>query len=431
MKNNYSSYEKNKVLKITLITITTAILAVGAFLGGGYVRRAQWESELRKNYSYAFIGEDREVEYGTEIRIVDLKKELLDVDLSLENIKISINGEDQTSDKIYKFLKINDNKIKCTLTEAVEGEKISVARTYIYKVIDTVKPKLEGIADKEITVGQEIDLKEGIVATDPIDGELEVETSGDFNKDASGEYTITVKAKDKNNNEASSNFKVTVKEKPVEVQQANNTNESNKDNKKQSTSNNNGNTQNNNNNSNNDNNNNSNNNNNNQSSGSSSSGNNSGSNNQGSGSSTTPSTPSTPSTQTDTFVYKSLPSNASSTFSLVNQKRTDAGVNALTWDSGLAKVAEARAMDLAKTGTFSHTTPNLGTPAQTMAKYGYSYSSLAENLAGNSTNTGAVNAWMNSSGHRTNMLNAKYKKTGIGVVTSPKYGKIYCQIFTN
>ena len=66
-----------------------------------------------------------------------------------------------------------------------------------------------------------------------------------------------------------------------------------------------------------------------------------------------------------------------------------------------------------------------------MAKYGYSYSSLAENLAGNSSNTGAVNAWMNSSGHKTNMLNAKYKKTGIGVVTSPKYGKIYCQIFTN
>ena len=131
MKNNYSSYEKNKVLKITLITITTAILAVGAFLGGGYVRRAQWESELRKNYSYAFIGEDREVEYGTEIRIVDLKKELLDVDLSLENIKISINGKDQTSDKIYKFLKINDNKVKCTLSDVIDGEQIIVARTYM------------------------------------------------------------------------------------------------------------------------------------------------------------------------------------------------------------------------------------------------------------------------------------------------------------
>jgi uncharacterized protein YkwD len=94
-------------------------------------------------------------------------------------------------------------------------------------------------------------------------------------------------------------------------------------------------------------------------------------------------------------------------------------------------VAEARAMDLSKTGTFSHTTPNLGTPAQTMQKYGISYTSLAENLAGNSSDSAAVTAWMNSSGHKTNMLNEKYKKTGIGVVTSPKYGKIYCQIFTN
>ena len=279
MKKGYRSYKRQKFLKLLTITITTLLLSVSAFTAGGMIRRAQWTSEKRKAFENFFIGKDKEVEYGTEISIVDLKRQMLKVDLSMENVKIDINGEEQPSDRVYKFLKINDNKIKCTLTEAVEGEKISVARTYIYKVIDTVKPKLEGIADKEITVGQEIDLKEGIVATDPIDGELEVETSGDFNKDASGEYTITVKAKDKNNNEASSNFKVTVKEKPVEVQQANNTNESNKDNKKQSTSNNNGNTQNNNNNnSNNDNNNNSNNNNNNQSSGSSSSGNNSGSN---------------------------------------------------------------------------------------------------------------------------------------------------------
>ena len=147
-------------------------------MAGGYVRKAQWESELRKNYAYAFIGEDREIEYGTEIRIVDLKKELLDVDLSLENIKISINGEDQASDKIYKFLKVNDNKVKCTLTDVIDGEQISVAKTYIYKVIDTVKPILEGISDKEISQGEEIDLKAGIVAKDPIDGDLEVNTSG-------------------------------------------------------------------------------------------------------------------------------------------------------------------------------------------------------------------------------------------------------------
>ena len=64
-----------------------------------------------------------------------------------------------------------------------------------------------------------------------------------------------------------------------------------------------------------------------------------------------------------------------------------------------------------------------------LAKYGYSYSSLAENLAGNSTNTGAVNAWMNSEGHRANILSNNYNYTGIGVVNSPKYGKILTQMF--
>ena len=42
-----------------------------------------------------------------------------------------------------------------------------------------------------------------------------------------------------------------------------------------------------------------------------------------------------------------------------------------------------------------------------------------------------VDDLVKSMDYKANMLNAKYKKTGIGVVTSPKYGKIYCQIFTN
>ena len=52
-----------------------------------------------------------------------------------------------------------------------------------------------------------------------------------------------------------------------------------------------------------------------------------------------------------------------------------------------------------------------------------------ENIAGNSTNSGAVNVWMNSSGHKANILNSSFNYTGIGVVSSPKYGKIYVQMF--
>ena len=52
-----------------------------------------------------------------------------------------------------------------------------------------------------------------------------------------------------------------------------------------------------------------------------------------------------------------------------------------------------------------------------------------ENIAGNSSNSGAVNSWMNSSGHKANILNRSFNYTGIGVVNSSKYGKIFVQMF--
>ena len=58
-----------------------------------------------------------------------------------------------------------------------------------------------------------------------------------------------------------------------------------------------------------------------------------------------------------------------------------------------------------------------------------SYKSAGENLAGNSSNSGAVDAWMNSPGHRANILNSSYNYTGIGVVSSQKYGKVFVQMF--
>ena len=64
-----------------------------------------------------------------------------------------------------------------------------------------------------------------------------------------------------------------------------------------------------------------------------------------------------------------------------------------------------------------------------LKKFGVSYKTAGENIAGNSSNSEAVIAWMNSSGHRANILNSSYNYTGIGVVTGSKYGKIYVQMF--
>ena len=78
---------------------------------------------------------------------------------------------------------------------------------------------------------------------------------------------------------------------------------------------------------------------------------------------------------------------------------------------------------------FSHTSPTYGSPFDMLKNFKVSYRTAGENIAGNATNSGAVNAWMNSSGHKANILNNSFNYTGIGVVKSPKYGKIYVQMF--
>ena len=117
------------------------------------------------------------------------------------------------------------------------------------------------------------------------------------------------------------------------------------------------------------------------------------------------------------------------TFNLINEQRTAAGLPALKIDDEVQNVARTKALDMVNSGYFSHTSPTYGSPFEMLKKYGISYKTAGENIAGNSSNGGAVNAWMNSEGHRANILNNSYNYTGIAVVTSPKYGKIYVQMF--
>lgn len=116
-------------------------------------------------------------------------------------------------------------------------------------------------------------------------------------------------------------------------------------------------------------------------------------------------------------------------FDLINSKRTAAGLSLLKIDSEVQNVARVKAQDMVKNNYFSHTSPTYGSPFDMMKSFGITYKAAGENIAGNSSNTGAVNAWMNSEGHRANILSNNYNYTGIGVVSSPKYGKIYVQMF--
>lgn len=116
-------------------------------------------------------------------------------------------------------------------------------------------------------------------------------------------------------------------------------------------------------------------------------------------------------------------------FDLINKQRTTNGLPVLKVDAELQRVAKIKAQDMVNNNYFSHNSPVYGSPFDMLQSFKVSYKTAGENIAGNSTNNGAVNAWMNSSGHKENILNKSFNHTGIGVVNSPKYGKVYVQMF--
>lgn len=124
-----------------------------------------------------------------------------------------------------------------------------------------------------------------------------------------------------------------------------------------------------------------------------------------------------------------LTSDEQEVFNLINQQRANNGLTALKIDNEVQNVARIKAKDMVQNNYFSHTSPTYGSPFDMLKSFKISYNTAGENIAGNSSNSGAVTAWMNSSGHRANILNSSFNYTGIGVVSSSKYGKLYVQMF--
>ena len=125
----------------------------------------------------------------------------------------------------------------------------------------------------------------------------------------------------------------------------------------------------------------------------------------------------------------SLTSDEQEVFNLINQQRINNGLSALKIDAELQRVARIKAKDMVDSNYFSHTSPTYGSPFDMMKSFKISYKTAGENIAGNSSNSSAVTAWMNSPGHKANILNGNFNYTGIGVVSGSKYGKIYVQMF--
>ena len=96
-------------------------------------------------------------------------------------------------------------------------------------------------------------------------------------------------------------------------------------------------------------------------------------------------------------------------FNLINKQRENAGLSALVINDELQNVARIKARDMVQNNYFSHTSPTYGSPFDMIKNFGISYKTAGENIAGNSSNSKAVNAWMNSEGHRANILNGSSK----------------------
>ncbi|NLK68522.1 MAG: SH3 domain-containing protein [Clostridiaceae bacterium] len=150
----------------------------------------------------------------------------------------------------------------------------------------------------------------------------------------------------------------------------------------------------------------------------------------------TNSPPSTPSTPTQAPKPTSAPAPQANLskdekllLDLINAERAKAGLAALTPDPELMEVARLKAKDMVENNYFSHQSPKYGSPFDMMRQFGISFRSAGENIAGNSTEAGAVKAWMNSEGHRKNILSGNFNYTGIGIYQSPKYGKVFVQMF--
>ena len=107
---------------------------------------------------------------------------------------------------------------------------------------------------------------------------------------------------------------------------------------------------------------------------------------------------------------------------LVNEIRKENGLKALTYDWELGRVARYKSQDMKDNRYFAHNSPVYGTPFQMIRNFGISFRSAGENIAkGYKTPKAVVDGWMNSSGHRANILNTSYTHIGVGFVSGGNY----------
>ncbi|NCA67069.1 MAG: SafA/ExsA family spore coat assembly protein [Clostridia bacterium] len=117
-------------------------------------------------------------------------------------------------------------------------------------------------------------------------------------------------------------------------------------------------------------------------------------------------------------------------FRLVNVQRVNNGLQPLKNNWQAARVARIKSQDMIDRNYFSHTSPTYGSPFKMMEAYGLRFSSAAENIAyGQRSAAEVMNSWMNSPGHRANILSRNITEIGVGVAKKANGTMYFTQMF--
>lgn len=115
---------------------------------------------------------------------------------------------------------------------------------------------------------------------------------------------------------------------------------------------------------------------------------------------------------------------------LTNEVRAENGLAPVEADSSLQSVADAKSQDMIENDYFAHESPTYGSPFDMMKEFGVSYEGAGENIAaGQDTPQDVVDAWMDSPGHRDNILNPDFTHIAIGYEEGGEYGQYWTQMF--
>lgn len=115
---------------------------------------------------------------------------------------------------------------------------------------------------------------------------------------------------------------------------------------------------------------------------------------------------------------------------LVNEVRQKNGLRPVLPNWELSRCARHKSQDMRDRNYFSHTSPTYGSPFTMIKNYGINYTAAGENIAaGQQTPEKVMQDWMNSEGHRQNILNPSFTHLGVGYTTGGSYRYYWTQMF--